>query len=221
MKRIALGLLACAVVVVAYSCGETEPPANRAPRAVGSIPAQDVGTFDTARVDLSQYFTDDDGDQLTYSATSASANLFSTSVAGTTLSIVGRARGQGTITATARDPDGLSATQQVSVNVRETPGFLRVQLRYDEENIGAVVLLLSGPPADSIQAAEGLTIYHAPGTGGVRAFVAGEIPESGTVFRFWAEDVGSPRDYRGTLEQAAGTDYRQRPVEAGSVTIVR
>ena len=219
MKRIVLALLAVAVVVVAYSCGETEPPANQAPRAVGAIPAQDLGATDTARVDLSQYFTDDDGDQLTYSATSGSA--FISSVAGSILSIIGRARGQGTLTATARDPDGLSATQQASVNVRGTPGFLRVQLRYDEENIGAVVLLLSGPPADSIRVAEGLTIYHAPGTGGVRAFVAGEIPESGTVFRFWAEDVGSPGDYRGTLEQAAGTDYRQRSVEAGSVRIVR
>ncbi len=219
MKRIVLALLAVAVVVVAHSCGETEPPANRAPRAVGAIPAQDLGATDTARVDLSQYFADDDGDQLTYSATSGS--VFISSVSGSILSIVGRVRGQGTLTATARDPDGLSATQQASVNVRGTPGFLRVQVRYDEEDIGAVVLLLSGPPADSIQAAEGLTIYHAPGTGGVRAFVAGEIPESGTVFRFWAEDVGSPRDYRGTLEQAAGTDYRQRSVETGSVTIVR
>ena len=204
MKRIVLALLAVAVVVVVHSCGETEPPANQAPRAVGAIPAQDLGATDTARVDLSQYFADDDGDQLTYSATSGST--FISSVAGSILSIVGRARGQGTLTATARDPDGLSATQQASVNVRGTPGFLRVQVRYDQEDIGAVVLLLSGPPADSIQAAEGLTIYHASGTGGVRAFVAGEIPESGTVFRFWAEDVGSPRDYRGTLEQVAGTD---------------
>lgn len=219
MKRIVPVLLAVAVVVAAYSCGETEPPANRAPRAVGSIPAQDLTAFDTVRVDLSQYFTDDDGDQLTYSATSGS--VFVSSVTGSILSIAGRARGQGTVTATARDPDGLSATQQASVNVRGTPGFLRVRLRYDEENIGAVVLLLSGPPADSIQAADGLAIYHAPGTGGVRALVVGEIPEDGTVFRFWAEDVGSPGDYRGTLEQAAGTDYRQRPAEAASVAIVR
>ncbi len=221
MKRIVLALLAVAVVVVVHSCGETEPPANRAPRAVGAIPAQDLGATDTARVDLSQYFADDDGDQLTYSVSHGHQSLFSTSVAGSILSIVGRARGQGALTATARDPDGLSAIQQASVNVRGAPGFLRVRLRYDEANVGAVVLLLSGPPADSIQVAEGLTIYHAPGTGGVRAFVAGEIPESGTVFRFWAEDVGSARDYRGTLEQVAGTDYRQRSVETGSVTIVR
>ena len=221
MKRIVLVLLAAAVVVVAHSCGETEPPPNRPPRAVGSIPAQELAAFDTVQVDVSQYFTDEDGDQLTYTAAHGHGSLFSTSVAGSILSIVGRARGQGSITVTARDPDGLSAVQPVSVTVVGRPGFLRVQLRYGEEDIGAVVLRLEGPPADSIQAADGLTLYHAVGQGGVRAFVVGTIPESGTVFRFWAEDVGSPRDYTGTLEQAAGTDYRQRSVEAGSVTIVR
>ena len=221
MKRVALVLLAVAVVVVAYSCGETEPPANRPPRAVGSIPAQELAAFDTVQVDLSQYFADEDGDQLTYTAAHGHPRVLNASVAGSILSIVGRARGQGAITVTARDPDGLSAVQPVNVTVLGMPGFLRVQLSYDEENIGAVLLRLEGPPADSIQVADGLTLYHAVGQGGVRAFVVGTIPESGTVFRFWAVDVGSLRDYTGTLEQAAGTDYRQRSVGAGSVTIVR
>ncbi len=221
MKRVAPALLAAAVVAVAYSCGETGPPPNQAPRAVGAIPPQEVGVFDTVRVDLAQYFTDDDGDQLTYSAASGNLSVLNASVAGSILSIVGRAKGEGAVTVTARDPDGLAATQQVNVAVVGRPGFLKVELRYDEEDIGAVVLLLEGPPADSIRAAEGLTLYHAAGTGGVRAFVAGSVPASGTVFRFWAEDASSARDYLGTLEQAAGTDYRQRPVEGGSVRIVR
>ena len=221
MKRVALVLLAAAVVVVAHSCGETEPPPNRPPAAVGSIPAQELAAFDTVQVDLSQYFSDEDGDQLTYSAASGNPRVVSAAVSGSILRIGGLQRGEGRITATARDPDGLTATQQIGVTVLGRPGFLRVQLRYGEEDIGAVVLRLEGPPADSIQAAEGLTLYHSPGQGGVRAFAVGSIPESGTVFRFWAVDVGSPRDYRGTLEQAAGTDYRQRSVEAGSVTIVR
>lgn len=221
MKRFTLVLLAAAVVVVAYSCGETEPPPNRPPLAAGSIPAQELSALDTVRVDVSQYFTDEDGDQLTYSATSTAPVVVSASMTGPVLSIVGRTAGQGEVTVTARDPDGLSATQQVSVTVLGRPGFLSVELRYDEAEIGAVVVRLEGPPADSIQAPAGFTVYHAAAAGGIRAFVAGAIPETGTVLRFWAEDVSSPGAYRGHLEQAAGTDYRQRPVETGTVRIVR
>ncbi|MXW17038.1 MAG: hypothetical protein F4139_13220 [Gemmatimonadetes bacterium] len=222
MKRAALMLLAAAVVVVAYSCGETEPPENRPPRAVGAIPAQEVMAFDTVQLDLSQYFADDDGDNLSYSATSGTPRVVRVAVSGSTLLIIGRERGAAAVTVVARDPDGLWATQNISVEVLGTPGFLRLELHYDEVDIGAVVLLLEGPPADSIQAADGLTLYRAPAEGGVRAFVAGPIPVSGTVFRFWAEDIASPQDYQGILEQAAGSDYRQRgAVERWRVRIVR
>lgn len=221
MKRVALLLLAVVVVVVAYSCGETEPPPNRPPRTVGTIPAQELTAFDTALIDLSQYFTDDDGDQLTYSASSTAPVVLSASVTGSILSIVGRTKGQGSVTVTARDPDGLSATQQVGVTVSGRPGFLNAELRYHEEDIGAVVVRLEGPPADSIQAPAAFRVYHAAVAGGTRAFIAGAIPRAGTVLRFWTEDVSSPGAYRGHLEQAAGTDYRQRSVEGGSVRIVR
>lgn len=221
MKRVALVLLAVAVVVAAYSCGETEPPPNRAPRAVGSIPAQELMAFDTVLVDVSQYFTDEDGDALTYSAVSAAPVVLSASTTGSLLSIAGRTAGQGGVTVTARDPDGLSATQQVGVTVLGRPGFLNVELRYDEQDVGAVVVRLEGPPADSVRSPAGFSVYHAAVAGGTRAFVAGAIPGAGTLLRFWTEDVSSPGAYRGHLEQAAGTDYRQRPVEEGRIRIFR
>lgn len=221
MKRLAAGLAAAVVIAVAYSCGETEPPANRAPRAVGAIPAQEVMAFDTLELDLSQYFEDEDGDQLTYIAVSGTPQVAGVAVSGSILRIWGRRGGESRMTVIARDPESLTATQEFDVTVRGAPGFLRVVLRYDEEDIGAVVLRLSGPPADSIQAAEGMALYHAPGPGGVRVFVAGTIPDDGAVFRFWAEDASVEDAYRGTLQQAAGTDYRQRSVEAGTVRIVR
>lgn len=221
MKRLAVVLAAALVIAVAYSCGETEPPANRPPRAVGTIPAQQLMAFDTVELDLSQYFEDEDGDQLTYVAVSGTPQVAGAAVSGSILRIWGRRGGESRMTVIARDPEFDVATQEFNVTVRGAPGFLQVVLRYDEADVGAVVLQLTGPPADSIRAAEGLALYHAPVSGGVRVFVAGTIPGSGTVFRFWAEDATVTDAYRGTLLQAAGTDYRQRPVEAGTVSISR
>ena len=226
MKRAALMLLAAAVVVVAYSCGETEPPENRPPRAVGAIPAQEVMAFDTVQLDLSQYFADDDGDNLSYSATSGTPRVVRVAVSGSTLLIIGRERGAAAVTVVARDPDGLWATQNISVEVLGTPGFLRLELHYDEVDIGAVVLLLEGPPADSIQAADGLTLYRAPAEGGVRAFVAGPIPRErygipllGRGHRFAAGLPGDPGAGRGLrLPAARGggeLEGQDRPIGPG------
>lgn len=221
MKRVAMVLVAAVVVAVAYSCGETEPPPNRAPRVVAAIPAQQLMIPDTLELDLSQYFDDEDGDELTYRAVTGSPGVAGVAVSGSILRIWGNRGGESAITVIARDPDFLTATQEFVATVRGAPGFLSVQLRYDEEDIGAVVLRLRGPPADSIQAAGDFTIYHARAADGVRAFVAGALPAEGALFRFWAEDASNPGDYEGILEQAAGTDYRQRLVESGSVRVVR
>ena len=48
-----------------------EPPANQAPRALGTIPTQTVHVGDTATLDVADYFTDSDGDTLSYAATTS------------------------------------------------------------------------------------------------------------------------------------------------------
>jgi hypothetical protein len=222
MKRGALLLMAIAVVVVVYSCdGGAEPQANRPPKAVGSIPAQEVAATDTARVDLSSYFDDPDGDQLTYNALSYDRTVADASVAGATLLVLAKTRGKTVMLVNAIDPDGLKASQNMDVTVLGKPGFLRVELSYDEEEIGAVVLEIEGPASDSVEAGAGLEVYHLPVSGGMHAFVVGAIADTGTVFRFWAEDVTAPGDYRGRLDEAAGKDYRQRPVGSGKVVIAK
>ena len=90
---------------------------NRAPEAVGTIPAQTVFAGETASVDVSAYFRDPDGDPLTYWAASSAAALVSASVSGSTLTLTGVAAGTATVTATARDPDGGTAQQMVQVTV--------------------------------------------------------------------------------------------------------
>ncbi|MYB98809.1 MAG: hypothetical protein F4X60_09665 [Gemmatimonadetes bacterium] len=92
---------------------------NRQPEPVGTIPDETVEVDDEATVDLSSYFTDPDGDDLTYTARSSNTNVARVSVSGSTLTITARATGRATITVTARDPGGLTATQRVRVTVEQ------------------------------------------------------------------------------------------------------
>lgn len=90
---------------------------NQAPVAVGTVPAQTLFIGDTADVDVAAYFSDPDGDVLTYSASSSNAAAVSAAVAGSVVSIGAIATGTATITVGATDPDGLSAQHQVEVTV--------------------------------------------------------------------------------------------------------
>ena len=221
MKQRALLLAAIAVIAVVYSCDGSRPEPNRPPEPVGSIPAQEVIVTDTIRLDVSPYFDDPDGDQLAYNALSYDREVAPASLTESMLTGVGGKRGKTVVLVNAIDPDGLKASQTMEVTVAGKPGFLRAELNYDEEDIGAVLLLIEGPGVDSAKADAGTEVYHVPVSGGMRAFVAGTITDGGTVFRFWAGDVTAPEDYEGTLQEAAGKDYRQRPVGSGSVVIAK
>ena len=98
---------------------ETMVP-NRPPEAVGTIPDETVEVGDEVTVDLSSYFEDPDGDDLSYTARSSSTSVASVSVSGSIMTITGRATGRATITITARDPDRLTATQRARVIVEQS-----------------------------------------------------------------------------------------------------
>ena len=93
---------------------------NRAPAPSGSIPALSIDVGRTATLDLASYFSDPDGDALGYAATTSNVAVVSASVSGSALTLRGVADGTATVTVTATDPGGLSATQRVGVAV-ETP----------------------------------------------------------------------------------------------------
>ena len=168
MKRVGFLLLAAVTATVAiHSCGGDEPvapapPANRPPQATGAIPAARILVDETVTVDVSAYFTDPDGDRLSYSATVSPATVASAEVVGSIVTIVGLAMGDAVVTVTARDPAGLSAQQQIGLNVEDRFGYLRVDIQKNALDWGAVVLFVAGPMFDSLQAAPDLTLYHVP-----------------------------------------------------------
>ncbi len=94
-------------------------PRNRAPQPQGTIPAQSVTIGAMSTVDLSPYFTDPDGDQLTYTARSSNTAVATISVSGAVATVTGIAVGTATATVTATDPDGLTATQTVGMQVMQ------------------------------------------------------------------------------------------------------
>ena len=99
-----------------------QPPANRAPVEADSIPAHDVVVDSAVVLDMSAYFTDPDGDELTYSAETSDAAIAAASVDGSVVTTTGVSAGEEgvqmvTLMVTATDPEGLSFTQEADVVV--------------------------------------------------------------------------------------------------------
>jgi len=94
--------------------------ANRAPRVAAGIDDAALDAGDRATVDLEappRNFTDPDGDQLRYSATSSNTRVARVSLSGTVLEVLASGAGQASIHVTATDPGGLSATLTFRVTV--------------------------------------------------------------------------------------------------------
>ena len=117
--------VADAAVAAVRTVRVTGPMTNRAPRAMGTIPAQMVTTGRTAVVDVSEYFRDPDGDSLAYTAASSVPTVVSVSLSGSTLTLTGVAEGEVTVTVTARDSAASTAAQGFRVTV-ETPNWAPV-----------------------------------------------------------------------------------------------
>ena len=102
---------------------------NLAPVARGAVPAQTVLAGETASVGMVPYFSDPDGDALTYAAASSNGAAVSVSVAGSVVSLEAIAQGTAVVTVTATDPEGLSAQQAFEVDVRDptVPTIVRVE----------------------------------------------------------------------------------------------
>ena len=95
-------------------------PVNDGPAAVGTIPNQMLEEGgDGVTVELTPFFSDIDGDPLTFSAETSDAEVVAAAVTGTTLALTPGAYGDAVVTVTATDPGGLAATQRVTVGVSD------------------------------------------------------------------------------------------------------
>ncbi len=117
-------LYALAVVGLAWatSCRDEEPPTapptpNRPPAPQGIIPAQVIKPGETTTVDAAAYFTDPDGQPLTFSSSTSDATVATVSVLGSTVTVLAERPGDADVTVTARDPAGLAAEQDFTVTV--------------------------------------------------------------------------------------------------------
>ena len=96
---------------------------NRSPESVDTIPPQALTESGPAvGVSMDGYFTDSDDDPLTYTAASGQAGTVTALASGDTVWLVPGAAGSATVTVTATDPGGLSATQTIAVTVNASAG---------------------------------------------------------------------------------------------------
>ena len=100
-----------------------EPVDNRAPGPVGSIDDQELTVGgESATVDVAPFFSDPDGDELTYAASSSDEQVATASASGSSVTVAPVAAGTATITVTARDPGGLTAEQTFGARVTAASG---------------------------------------------------------------------------------------------------
>lgn len=149
IKPIALGSI---TVKVTASDGKAEaenefvvtvgPRENRAPSVLSVIPNQSINLGDAAiQLDPSVYFSDPDGDVLTYSITADNPSIAGGSYnsGNNKILITGTAAGSTTLTVTAQDPGGKTNSSAFNIYVNARPRITG--------NIADVVLVLGGNSA--------------------------------------------------------------------------
>ena len=125
---------------------------NEAPYAVGSISAVTVNEDgNSSSVDVSNYFSDPDGDTLSYTASSSAASVATATVSNSTVTISPVTAGSATVTVTASD-GSLSAAQTISVtvNANSAPAFSSPASVNVPENTTTVITVTASDNDDSI-----------------------------------------------------------------------
>ena len=104
---------------------------NRAPQPGDRIHDVYVVVGDQATTNVSNHFTDPDGDDLEFAASSSDAAVATASVSGDDVVVATSATGVATIVVTATDAAGLSATKSIPVLVLAATSNFNISLRFE------------------------------------------------------------------------------------------
>ena len=175
--------LAVPSVQVTVADDDAPPLPNEPPVAVGSVDDVDLARGAAARVPLAGLFTDEEPELLTYAVSSSDPAVVAARLAWPAVAVEGVGHGGATVTVTATDPEGLSASLSFEVRSGVTVSFaadasapeggtIRLTLTASRPVPAALAvpyLLASGPdPADAADSSD-----RGGGTGGTAMFVAG------------------------------------------------
>ncbi|MEO4053361.1 hypothetical protein [Solibacillus sp. CAU 1738] len=123
-----------------------------------TIPTQSTKKDTAVTLNLANYFSDIDGDALSFTASSSSPSVATASVSGNTLTITGRAIGSTTITVNASDTQ-TTAIQSFTLNVTNTAPTVSVSVPTNNVTLYENDLLnLTGSAAD-VNANQSVTVY--------------------------------------------------------------
>ena len=110
---------------------------NRAPEPLGTIPPMDsLFRGEPDSINARAYFTDSDGDSLTFDAESSDAVIVTASTQGDMVIVTAVATGMVTVTVTASDPEGGEAEQEFSVTVPNRAPAITDTISGQEVSIG-------------------------------------------------------------------------------------
>jgi hypothetical protein len=83
------------------------------------------------------------------------------------------------------------------------PGFLQVVLATERTDGGALSIVLSGGPIDSVRVNQTTLLLAEPSAAEQRLIIAGDLNGGTVILRFWVPDVADVASYSAVVEEAA------------------
>ena len=224
--------------LVLVACGETEPE-NQSPTIVGAIPDVDMATMADTAFTVSKYFTDDDGDALTYRAESTDRSVADAVVSGAVLGLTTYGKiGSTDIKVVAMDLDSAEASLTFKVTAANRPPTVARSIAdrdlntdteiaidlephfADPENLPLAYGAESGAPATVDVSVSGatLTVSAGSGPGGAQVEVTATDSEGASVSQAFQVDVLRPpsSQWRENFDSAGALDNWDIRSPAGS-----